>query len=232
MLALSLGLCLLFSWGMARVALADVAGNLTIAGNGPELTTIVPSAHAFEKASPRASLDVVWNGNSKPADDGQSRPGHIAVTGTDAPNLSATPIAGDGIGVLLHLSNFIKEVTKQPVADMFSGKITGVAKVIGLDEQVVKTIVGTVPPLPAVNYLSLSQGLSVVSDGVPVRLLPIDKVEPEAPIVKNDRYPLRHPVLFLSKKEPHLVAEAFIQFVLSQTGQQIIAETYSPIKET
>ena len=229
--ALSLGLSLLFSWGMALVVLADVAGNLTIAGNGPELTTIVPFAHAFEKASPRASLDVVWNGNSKPADDGQSRPGHIAVTGTEAPDLSATPIAWDGIGVLVHLSNFTKEVTKQQVADMFSGKITGAAKVIGLDEQVVKTVVGTVSPLSAVTYLSLSQGLSVVSDGVPVRRLPIDKIKSEAPTVKHGRYPFRRPVLLLSKKEPHPVAEAFTQFVLSQAGQQLIAETYIPIKE-
>jgi phosphate transport system substrate-binding protein len=215
---------------MALVALADVAGNLAIAGNGPELMTIVPFAHAFEKASPRASLDVVWNGNSKHADDGQSRSGHIAVTGTEAPDLSATPIAWDGIGVLVHLSNFTKEVTKQQVADMFSGKITGAAKVIGLDEQVVKTVVGTVPPLSAIT--SLSQGLSVVSGGVPVRLLPIDKVEPEVLTVKDGRYPFRRPVLFLSKKEPHPVAEAFTQFVLSQTGQQLIAETYIPIKET
>ena len=132
-LVLSLGLSLLFSWGMALVALADVAGNLTIADNGPELTTIVPFAHAFEKASPRDSLDLVWNGNSKPVD---------------------------------------------------------------------------------------------------VRRLLIDMVELEVPTVKDGRYPFRRPVLFLFKKEPHPVPEVFTQFVLSQAGQQLIAETYIPINET
>lgn len=238
---LALGLSLLFSWGMALVALAAGAGNLTIAGNGPELTTIEPLARAFEKANPRAYLDVVWVGNSKPVEMAKAGQAHIAVAGTEAPDLSATPIAWDGIGVLVHLSNFTKEVTTQQVADIFSGKITlwselggletkilvidrprnqnirdafesqlgiigkitGAAKVIGSDEQVVKTVVGTLPPLSAVAYLSLSQGLSVVSDGVPVRLLPIDKVEPEGPTVKDGRYPLRRPVLFLSKNEPH-----------------------------
>lgn len=237
----ALGLSLLFSWGMALVALAAGAGNLTIAGNGPELTTIEPLARAFEKANPRAYLDVVWVGNSKPVEMAKAGQAHIAVAGTEAPDLSATPIAWDGIGVLVHLSNFTKEVTTQQVADIFSGKITlwselggletkilvidrprnqnirdafesqlgiigkihGAAKVIGSDEQVVKTVVGTLPPLSAVAYLSLSQGLSVVSDGVPVRLLPIDKVEPEGPTVKDSRYPLRRPVLFLSKNEPH-----------------------------
>jgi phosphate transport system substrate-binding protein len=61
--------------------------------------------------------------------------------------------------------------------------------------------------------------------------LPIDKVEPEGPTVKDGRYSLRRPVLLLSKKEPHPLTEAFIQFVLSPTGQQLIAETYIPIKE-
>jgi len=265
----SLGLSLLFSWGMALVALADVAGSLTIAGNGPELTTIEPLARAFEKANPRAYLDVLWDTNSKPVEMVKSGQAHVAVTGTEAPGLSATPIAWDGIGVLVHLSNFTKDVTKQQVADIFSGKttlwsdvggpetkilvidrsrnqnirdtfesqlgiagkITGAAKVIGSDEQAVTTVVGTLPPLSAITYLSLSQGLSVVSAGVPVRLLPIDKIEPEGPTVKDGRYPLRRPILFLSKKEAHPLAEAFTKFVLSPAGQQLIAETYIPLKE-
>ena len=268
-LVLSLSLSLLFSWAMALIALADVAGNLTIAGNGPELTTIEPLARAFEKANPRAYLDVVWDGNSKPVEMVKSGQAHIAVTGSESPDLSTTPIAWDGIGVIVHLSNFMKEVTKQQVADIFSGKITmwselggletkilvidrprnqnirdafesqlgiagkmtGSAKVIGTDEQVVKTVVGTLPPLSAVAYLSLRQALSVVSGGVAVKLLPIDKVEPEIPTVKDGRYPYRRPVLLLSKKVPHPLAEAFTQFVLSPVGQQLIAETYIPINE-
>lgn len=268
-LVLSLGLSLLLSWGMAPFVLAEVAGNLIIAGNGPELTTIEPLARAFEKANPRAYLDVVWDGNSRPVEMVKSGQAHIAVTGTEEPSLSATPIAWDGIGVLVHLSNLTKDITKQQVADIFSGKITlwselggldtkilvidrprnqnireafesqlgiigkitGTAKMIGPDDQVVKTVVGTLPPLSTIAYLSLNQGLSVVASGVAVKLLPIDKIEPEGPTVKDGRYPLRRPVLLLSKKEPHPLAEAFTQFVLSQAGQELIAETYIPLKE-
>lgn len=268
-LVLSLSLSMLLSGVTAFVALADVAGSLTIAGNGPELTTIEPLARAFEKVNPRAYLDVVWDANSKPVEMVKSGQAQIAVAGSEAPDLLAMPIAWDGIGVLVHLSNFTKEVTKQQVADIFSGKITlwseiggpetkilvidrprnqnirdafesllgiagkitGAAKVIGSDEQAIKTVVGTLPPLSAIVYLSLSQGLSVVSAGVPVRLLPIDKVEPEGPTVKDGRYPLRRPLLLLSKKEPHPLAEAFTKFTLSPAGQQLIAETYIPIKD-
>jgi phosphate transport system substrate-binding protein len=168
---------------------------------------------------------------------------------------------------LVHLSNFTKEVTKQQVADIFSGKVTmwsdlggpetkillidrprnqnirdafeaqlgitgkipDTAKVIGKDEKVVKTVVGTLPPLSAVTYISLSTGLSVVSSGVAVRLLPVDKIEPEIPTVKDGRYSLRRPLLMLSKKDPNPLVEAFAQFARSAQGQAIIAETYVPM---
>ncbi len=246
---------------------AEVSGSLIVAGNGPELTTIESLARVFEKANPRAYVDVVWDDKSKPVEMVKSGHAQIAVTGTEDGELKAAQIAWDGIGILVHLSNFTKEVTKQQVADIFSGKVKewselggpetkilvidrprnqnirdalesqlGIAgkmapgaKVINQDEKVVKTVVGTLPPLSAVTYVSLSQGLSVVSGGVAVRLLPVDKVEPEIPTVKDGRYPLRRPVLFLSKRDPHPVADAFTQFVLSPAGQQLVAETYIPI---
>ena len=82
----------------------------------------------------------------------------------------------------------------------------------------------------ATTTLALSStGLSVVSTGVAVRLLPVDKVEPEAPTVKDGRYPLRRPILLLSKKDANPLVEAFAQFALSAPGQAIIAETYVPM---
>ena len=258
---------ILLSVGAATLGSAEVSGNLVIAGNGPELTMIESLARVFEKANPRAYVDVAWDDNSKPVDMVKSGQAQIAVAGAEGGGLKATQVAWDGIGILVHLSNFTKEVTKQQVADIFAGKVkewsevggpetkilvidrprnqnirdalesqlgitgkmTPAAKVINQDEKVVKTVVGTLPPLSAVTYVSLSQGLSVVSGGVAVRLLPVDKVEPEIPTVKDGRYPLRRPVLFLSKHEPQPVADAFTQFVLSQVGQQLVAETYIPI---
>jgi len=264
-----LGVSFILNGAALPLVAAEVSGNLIIAGNGPELTTIEPLARAFEKANPRAYVDVIWDENSKPVEMVKSGQAQFAVTGTEDPALVSTQIAWDGIGVMVHLSNFTKEVTKQEVADIFSGKvkkwselggpdtkilvidrprnqnireafesqlgitgkITESAKVIGRDDKVIKTVVGTLPPLSAVSYLSLSQGLSVVSGGVAVRLLPIDKVEPEIPTVKDGRYTLRRPVLLVAKKDAHPVAEAFKQFALSPAGQQIIAETYVPVRE-
>lgn len=246
---------------------AEVSGGLTIVGNGPELSTIESLARAFEKVNPRVYVDVVWDEKSKPVELVKAGQAQMAVTGSEDPELAATQIGWDGIGILVHLSNFTKEITKQQVADLFSGKvkewselggpdtkvllidrprnqnirdgfesqlgITGKipdgAKVIGPDDKVVKTVVGTLPPLSAVAYISLSTGLSVVSTGVAVRLLPVDKIEPEIPTVKDGRYSLRRPLLLVSKREPNPVVEAFTQFALSSPGQAIISETYVPV---
>ncbi|MFO0699922.1 MAG: substrate-binding domain-containing protein [Nitrospira sp.] len=243
---------------------AQVAGNLVLAGNGPEQTTIEALARAFEKANPRAYVDILWDEDSAPVQLVQNGQAQIAVTGTEDATLTASQIGWDGIGILVHLSNFTKEVTKQQVVDLFSGKIrewselggpetrvllidrsrtqniretfeshlgiTGkipaTARVIGSDDTVVKTVVGTLPPLSAVAYVSLSTGLSVVSNGVAVRLLPVDKVEPEVPTVRDGRYGLRRPLLLLSKKDVNPLVESFIKFALSPPGQAIVGELY------
>jgi phosphate transport system substrate-binding protein len=266
LLATSVVVCAIVST-LTISASAEIAGSLVIAGNGPEQTTLEALARAFEKANPRAYVDVEWDDNSKPLELVKTGHAHIAVTGVEDPGLTARQIGWDGLGILVHLSNFTKEVSKQQVADIFSGKvkdwselggpetkilvidrprnqnvreafesqlgiagkIPSTAKMIGRDEQVVKTVVGTLPPLSAVAYLSLSTGLSVVSNGVAVRLLPVDKVEPEVPTVKDGRYSLRRPLLLVSKKEPNPLVEAFAQFALSAPGQSIIAETYIPM---
>ena len=260
------GLSLIAGAALPPSSRAEASGNLIIVGNGPELTTIESLARAFEKANPRAYVDLVWDDHSKPVEMLKAGEAHIAVTGSEDSSLTATQIAWDGIGILVHLSNFTKEVTKQQVADIYSGKVKewselggpetkillidrpknqnirdaferelGIdgkipdnAKMIAKDDKVIKTVVGTLPPLSAIAYISLTQGLAVVTSGVAVRLLPVDKVEPEVPTVKDGRYPLRRPVLLLSKKDPNPLVDAFGQFAQSPAGRQIIAETYIP----
>ena len=252
---------------LPTITTAEVRGSLVIAGNGPELATIETLARAFERANPRAYVDILWDEDSTPLDLVKTGQAQLAVTGSEDPAMRATQIGWDGIGILVHLSNFTKDVTKQQVADVFSGKVrdwselggpeakilpidrprnqnvrdaferhlkiagklTGQAKTIGPDEQVVKSVVGTLPPLSAVAYISLSTGLSAVSSGVAVRLLPVDKVEPEIPTVKDGRYPLRRPLLLLSKKDPSPLAEAFAAFAQSAAGQAIVGEIYVPL---
>ncbi|MEK6617727.1 MAG: substrate-binding domain-containing protein [Nitrospirota bacterium] len=250
-----------------QVAGEGPSGSLAIAGNGPEMPMIEQLARAFEKANPRAYVDILWDENSKPIELVKSGQAQLAVAGREEPDLNATQIAWDGIAVMVNLANHMKEVTTQQVAEIFSGKVRfwsdlggpetkillidrprnrnirdafeqylGIAgkipdsaKVIGPDDKAIKTVAGTIPPLSAVTYISLGTALDAVSGGVAVRLLPLDKVEPEEPTVKDGRYKLRRPVLLLSKKEPNPMVEAFVAFALSNEGQSIIDEAYTPL---
>ncbi|HTK88574.1 MAG TPA: substrate-binding domain-containing protein, partial [Nitrospiraceae bacterium] len=202
--------------GLLPLALVEggegVSGNLVIAGNGPEQFVIEQLTRAFEKANPRAYIDIVWDDNSKPVDLVKSGQAHIAVTGKEDAGLHAAHIGWDGIAVVVNMSNHTKEVTSQQVADIFSGKVKswsdlggpdtkillidrprnrniretfeqqlGIAgkipegaKIIGPDDKAIKTVVGTLPPLSAVTYVSLGPALEAVTSGVAIRLLPID----------------------------------------------------------
>ena len=247
---------------------AELAGGLAIAGNGPEQTAIETLAHAFEKAHPWTYVDVLWDPSSSPLEMVKTGQAHIAVTGSTHSGLASTHIAWDGIGILVHLSNFTKDLTTEHIADIFSGKIrewselggpatkiliidrphnsnirdafesqlriagkiSNTAKTIGPDEQTVRTVAGTIPPLSAVTYISLNMGLSVVSSGVAVRLLQVDRVEPEVPTVQDGRYHLRRPILLISQPEPNPLIQEFEQFALSAQGQAILGDTYIPLR--
>jgi phosphate transport system substrate-binding protein len=258
--------------GLFPLALVEggegVSGNLVIAGNGPEQFVIEQLTRAFEKANPRAYIDIVWDDNSKPVDLVKSGRAHIAVTGQEDAGLHAAHIGWDGIAVVVNMSNHTKEVTSQQVADIFSGKVKswsdlggpdtkillidrprnrniretfeqqlGIAgkipegaKIIGPDDKAIKTVVGTLPPLSAVTYVSLGPALEAVTSGVAIRLLPVDKVEPEEPPVKDGRYKLRRPILLLTKQGSNPVADAFTAFALTKEGQTIIDnEGYTPL---
>ena len=248
----------------------DAIGHLVIAGNGPEAATIEKLARAFEKAHPRAYVDIQWNENFKPRELVKSDQAQIAVAGQDDPALRASQIGWDGIAIMVNLSNHTRELTMQQAAQLFTGKIKmwselggpdtrvllidrprnrnirdtfeqqlGIvgqiqesAQVIKADDKAIKTVVGTLPPLSAVTFISMGPALEAVASGVAVRLLPVDKVEPEEPTVKNGRYTLRRPVLLLSKKDSNPTVDAFTSFALSPDGQNILdIEGYTPLEQ-
>ncbi len=246
---------------------ADPSGPVVIAGHGPERPTIEELARAFEKVYPAAYVDFVWSKHAKILQMVRSGEADIAVTGKPEPDLAAHQVAWDGIAIMVNVANTTKELTKQNIADIFSGKykywselagpdyririikrhptqnlthafehylgivgkIPESAEVIGPEQKATNRVVGVEPPYSAVTYMSLDPALKAVKTGVSVRLLHIDRVEPEVPTVKGGRYTLRRPVLFLTKKTPNATVEAFIAFTRSRRGQRIIDQTYSSL---
>jgi len=62
-----------------------------------------------------------------------------------------------------------------------------------------------------------------------VRGVPVEGVEPTVENVLNRSYPIFRPFNLLTNGMPGPLAQAFIGFVLSAEGQQIVAEDYVPV---
>jgi phosphate transport system substrate-binding protein len=110
--------------GTVSATVAEVAGSMIIVGNGPELLTIERLARAFEREHVGSVVDIQWDQYSDPIALVRSGHAQVAVTGRAVPNLTAAPIAWDGIAVVVYSANPTKEVTTQQVAAIFSGKVT------------------------------------------------------------------------------------------------------------
>jgi len=86
----------------------------------------------------------------------------------------------------------------------------------------VRTTVSTTPN--AIGYLSfgfLDESILAVS---------VDGVAPSVENVKNGSYPIFRPLNMLTHGEPNELSQAFLDFILSQNGQAIVAEDYITVR--
>jgi len=101
------------------------------------------------------------------------------------------------------------------------GKFVNGKGVMEPDKEAIRFVSGN---LNAVSYVNLSTGVGNVSVGVPIRLLAINKVDPEPANVSSGAYPLRRPIVVVTKTPPSPVVKAFVDFMLDKEGQKTIQE--------
>ena len=110
------------------------------------------------------------------------------------------------------------------------GKLANGKGVVEPDKEAIRVVSGN---LNAVSYINLSAGIGNVSVGVPIRLLSINKVDPEPANVSSGAYPLRRPVVLVTKTPPSPVAKAFADFLLDKEGQKtVLEEDFVPLLVT
>lgn len=111
-----------------------------------------------------------------------------------------------------------------------AGKLVNGKGIVEPDKEAIRVVSGT---LNAVSYVNLSTGLGNVNVGVPIRLLSINKVDPELANVSSGAYPLRRPLVLATKTPPSPVAKAFIDFMLDKEGQKtVLEEDFVPLLVT
>jgi phosphate transport system substrate-binding protein len=87
----------------------------------------------------------------------------------------------------------------------------------------VRTTVSTTPD--SIGYLSfgfLDESVNAVA---------IDEVDPSVANVKNGSYPIFRPLNMLTNGAPGELAQAFLDYILSAAGQEIVAEDYITVTE-
>ena len=110
------------------------------------------------------------------------------------------------------------------------GKLVNGKGIVEPDKEAIRIVSGSIN---AVSYVNLSTGLGKVNVGVPIRLLTINKVDPELANVSSGAYPLRRPLVLATKTTPPPVAKAFIDFMLHKEGQKtVLEEDFVPLLVT
>lgn len=94
------------------------------------------------------------------------------------------------------------------------------------DQQVLRLVSGRDA---AVSYMSLGAALRAQEDGIPIRILTIDGVEPGEPTVASGRYPLKRSVLLLTALQRDPLTASFLSFIQSSAGQSLIGSLYTPL---
>ncbi|AEM75004.1 phosphate ABC transporter substrate-binding protein [Caldicellulosiruptor acetigenus] len=169
-------------------------------------------------------------------------------------------IAEDGIAVIVHKSNPVSNLTIDQIRDIFSGKIKNWKEVGGKDAKIVvvtreegsgtrgafeEIVMGKsakitdsaiVQPSTGAVKTTVSQdenSIGYISLGVldsTVKGVKVEGIEPTEKNVKLGKYKIKRPFLFLVSKNPSKVTKAFIDFVLSDEGQAIVAKNYISVK--
>lgn len=174
--------------------------------------------------------------------------------------LTETVIAKDGIAVIVHPTNGLAELDMDKVKKIFSGEVKDWSQIGGKKGPItvvireegsgtrdafqelalgketkfvanavvqnstgaVKTAVAKDPN--AIGFISLG---SLDSE---VKALKVDGVEPSEATVLDGSYKISRPFLFLTKGEQDAATKAFIDYVLGDEGQTVVAEDYVRIK--
>ena len=177
------------------------------------------------------------------------------LTADEQIELEVTPIAYDGIAILVNARNQVGSLTVEQVEDIFSGKILLWSEIGGeeADIQVVSREDGSgtrdafewmvmagerVTSMAVVIPSSDAVGAYVAENphtiayasavGLPlgVRPLRINGMRPNVQAVAEGRYALIRPFVLVTRESPDSEVRSFVDFAVGPSGQMIVAERY------
>jgi phosphate transport system substrate-binding protein len=238
---------------------------LTLTGS----STIAPLAQElgqrFEQLHPGIKIDVQAGGSSRGVTDARQGLAQIGMSSRgpkpEEQDLKWHTIARDGIAIIVHRDNPVKELTAEQIVAIYTGKqkqwrdvgggnqaITVVNKaegrstlelflhhfklkpsdvkadvVIGDNQQGIKTVAGNPN---AIGYVSIGTAEYEASHGVPIKMLPLNGINPSTKTVIDGSFPLARPLNLVTKNAPTGLAKDFIDFAQSAQADALIEKQY------
>ena len=243
-----------------RVAKVDyfmvMAGNLKITGS----TTVQPIAQAaadrLMKANKYVNITVAGGGSGTGVKDTMAGTNNIgmssrALTTAELDKINAVAIADDGIAIMVHPSNPVKNITKDQAKKVFLGEIknwsdlggnnapilvqtreTGSGTRASFEEMLLdkKSIVGTASPAPssALILQAVAKNINAIGyDSVgfidnTVKVITIDGVAPTATTVNKGQYAIGRSLFMLYNGKPKGPTAVFIDYLRTMEVQKEI----------
>lgn len=167
-------------------------------------------------------------------------------------------IAYDGIAIVVHPNNPIEGLTQEQIKKIFTGEITNwkdvggndaeinvisredgsgtrdaFKEILGFEDFIENAVIANSNGAVKTTLASKENGIAYISLGIvddTVKAAKVDGVEPSVGTVKNKEYKISRPLLMLTNDNVSKEAQAFIDFVLSDEGQEIVKEHYISVK--
>lgn len=239
-----------------RAQKLHIAGSTTM---GPLLTEIAAKYHLLH---PEVAIDVELGGSARGLEDVRAGHAHIAMLSRAlAPSerdLYGIPIARDGVGVVVHANNPLRELSPAQLQSIFTGStrdwrdLGGTRNEVyalgGLRDGASSALLARYLKQPldsfslnaavesnverlavvaacenAIAYVSVGTAERAISQGVPVRLLPIAGVAASTANIRNGTYPICRALTLASRDAPTGVARSFFAFCLSAQVNSILS---------
>jgi phosphate transport system substrate-binding protein len=177
----------------------------------------------------------------------------------DDTSLWSTPIALDGIAIVVHPQNRVEGLTLLQLKSIFFGRVWDWRDVRGQAREIVpvsredgsgtrgafdelvmqgKRVTPTAVVMPSsqavVEYVAEHpEAIAYVSMGhlsQGVKVLKIEEVTPSPQSVRQGEYHLLRPLFLITREEPTGEVKSFVDFILSPTGQSIVGRKYGRVK--
>ncbi len=256
-LVLLLFIALIF-WGtfdIRRSGASRKATSITLAGSTSVMPFSEKLAEFFMLERPSFSVDVQGGGSSAGIQAAINRTVDIGMSSRnlkdDEKVLKEILICHDGISIVVHPNNPLRDITLDQIRQIYRGKITN-WKELGWIDRNIDAVSREEGSGTRGAFEELVMGKEFIDDGIMVqdsngsvkevvatdpyaigyislgivdnrvKALAIDGIQPSVQNIIEHKYRMVRPFLYLTAGEPTGATKVFIDFVLSREGQNIL----------